>query len=75
MKLQINDFKNVNFFPREALISGEGRPENLGKTITETSIVTQFRKRILAFIPGIKILVMPQFSHVPDQILEKNEKT
>ena len=25
------DPKNI-FFPREALISGEGRPENLGKT-------------------------------------------
>ena len=34
--------KNINFFSREALISGEGRPENLGKwAITGTSIVMQ----------------------------------
>ena len=25
------DPKNIIFFPREALISGKGRPENLGK--------------------------------------------
>ena len=35
------DGKNINF-SREALISGEGRPENLGKqTITGTSIIMQ----------------------------------
>ena len=36
------DPENISFFSREALISGEGRPENLGKwAITGTSIVMQ----------------------------------
>ena len=29
--LSIEDSKNIIFLAREALISGEGRPENLGK--------------------------------------------
>ena len=34
------DPKNINLFSREALISREGRPENLGKwAITGTAIV------------------------------------
>ena len=50
------DPKNVNFF-REALSSGDGRPEYLGKwAITATSIVMQigggeFRKSISAPTP------------------------
>ena len=36
------DPKNIIFFTREALISGKGRPENLGKwAITGTSIIMQ----------------------------------
>ena len=36
------DPQNIILFSREALISGEGRPENLGKwAITGTSIVMQ----------------------------------
>ena len=31
----------------------------------------QFRKRILASNPGIKILEVPQFSYMPDQTLGK----
>ena len=71
------DPKNI-IFSREALISGEGRPENLGKlAITGTSIVMQigggqFRKRYQPLPPGTKILVMPQFPYMPDQILGKN---
>ena len=34
----------------------------------------QFRKRISALPPGTKILVIPQSSYMPDQILGKNEK-
>ena len=70
------DPKNI-IFSREALISREGRPENLGKwAITGTSIVMQigggeFRKSISA---PTKILVMPQFSYMPDHFLGKNEK-
>ena len=36
--------KNIIFFSRDALISGEGRPENLGEmSITGTSIVMQIK--------------------------------
>ena len=71
--------KNI-IFPKQALISGEERPENLGKMgITGTSIVMQigddqFRKRISAPTSGTKILVMPQFPYMPDQILGKKWK-
>ena len=34
----------------------------------------QFRKRILSLPPGTKILVMPQLSYMPDQILGKKLK-
>ena len=67
-------------FSREALISRKGRSENLGKfSITGTSIVMQiwggqFGKKISAPTPGTKILVMPQFSYMPDQILGKRWK-
>ena len=39
------DSKNINSFARDSLISGEGRPENLGKMAkTRKSIVMQIRK-------------------------------
>ena len=60
----------------EALISGEGRPENLGKrAITRTSILCKSRESWISkeHISRTKILVMPQFSYMPDQILGKNE--
>ena len=66
--------KNI-IFSREALISGEGWPESLGKGAkTGTSIVRQiggggeFRKRISALPPDTKIFVMPQFFYMPHQI-------
>ena len=71
------DSKNI-FFVSDALISGEGRSEYLG--IKGTSIVMQigggqFQKKITVPTPGTKILVMPEFSYMPDQILaNKNEK-
>ena len=34
----------------------------------------EFRKRISALSPGTKILVIPHFSYIPDQILEKKKK-
>ena len=69
-----NEDYKIFFFFREALISGEEGPENLGKlAITGTCIIMQigggeFRKRISApnRSPGTKILVMPQFSYMPD---------
>ena len=76
------DPKNI-IFSREALISGEGRSENLGKMGNSRNIYCYANRRTLNFereyqpLPsGTKILVMPQFSYMPDQILgKKNEKT
>ena len=72
------DTKNIDF-SREALISGKGKSENFGKwTITGTSIVMQmvvnFEREYQSLPPGTKILVMPQFSYMPDQILGKKLK-
>ena len=73
--------KNI-IFSREALISGEGRLENLGKwAITETSIAMQiggvvnFEIAYQPLPPGTKILVTPQFSYMPDQFLGKMKKS
>ena len=74
------DSKNI-IFSREALISGEGRPENLGKMGNNRDIyccenrgVVNFERAYQPLPPGTKIIVMPQFSYMPDQILEKNLK-
>ena len=59
-------------FSREALISGEGRPENLGKMGNNRDIycyanrgVVNFERAHQPLPPGTKILVMPQFSYMP----------
>ena len=69
----------MNFF--QALISGEGLPENLEKIGNSRDIycyanrgVVNFERAYQPLPPGTKILVMPQFSYMPDQILGKNEK-
>ena len=74
------DSKN-NFFPREALISGERRPENVGKMGNNRDIycyanrgVVNFERKHQSLPPGTKTLVMPQLSYMPDQILGKNKK-
>ena len=66
-------------FSREALISGEGRSENLGKIGNNRDIhcyanwgVVKFKREYHSLRPGTKILVMPQLSCMPDQILGKN---
>ena len=70
------DPKNITF-SREALISGEERSKKLGKwALTGTSIVMQiggvnFEREYQSLLPGTKILVMPQFSYMPDKILGK----
>ena len=73
--------KNINFFSREALISGEGWPENLGKMGNNKDIycyancsVMNFERSYQSLPPGTKILVMPRVSYMPDQILGKYEK-
>ena len=53
-----------NIFFREALISGEGRPENLGKTVNNRDIycyangVANFERAYQPLPPGTKILFM-----------------
>ena len=77
------DLKNTILFSSETLISGEGRPENVGKMGNNRDIycyanrwVLNFEREYQPLPPGIKILVIPQFSYMPDQILgEKSEKT
>ena len=74
------DPKNINFFLRGPNF-GEGRPENLGKMGNNRDIycyasrgMVDFERAYQLLPPGTKILVMPQFSYMPDQILGKNEK-
>ena len=74
------DPKNANFF-REALISRDGRPEYLGKMGNNRDIycyanwgMVNFERAYQPLPPGTKILVMPQFSYMPDQLLGKDEK-
>ena len=68
-------------FSKEALISGEGRPENLGKMDINRDIysyanlgVVNFEREYQPLPPGTKIRVIPQFSYMSDQILGKKEK-
>ena len=75
------DPKNI-IFSREALISGEGQPENLGKMGNNRDIyyyanwgVAKFERAYQRLPLGTKILVMPQSSYMPDQFLGKNEKS
>ena len=65
-----------NYFSREASTSGEGRSENFGKMGNNRDIycyanrgVVNFEREYQPLPPGSKILVMPQFSNMPDQIL------
>ena len=74
------DPKNIIFFSREALISGEGRLENLRKMGNNRNIYcyanwgVNFERAYQPLPPGTKILVMPQFSYMPDQFLGKMKK-
>ena len=76
-----NEDPKTIIFSREALISGEGQLENLGKMGNNRDIYCYANWRVVNFerayqpLPsGTKILVMPQFSYMPDQFLGKNEK-
>ena len=75
------DPKNI-VFSREALISGEGRPENLGKMGNNGDIycyaswgVVNLERAYQFLPPGTKIPVIPQFSYMPDQFLGKIKKS
>ena len=75
------DPKNINFF-QGGPISGEGRPENLGKMGNNRDIycyanwgVVNFERAYQPLPPGTKIPVIPQFSYMPDQFLGKHEKS
>ena len=76
------DSKNIILFSREVLISGEGQPENLGKMDNNRDIycyanwgVVNFERAYQPLPPDTKILVMPQFSYMPDQFLGKMKKS
>ena len=75
------DPKNINFCSREVLISGEGRPENLGKMGNNRDIycyanwrVVNLERAYQSLPPGTKIPVIPQFLYMPDQFLGKIKK-
>ena len=62
----------------EALISGKGCQENLGKMSDkrDNKRVGFFEGEYQSLPSSTKILLMPQFSYMPDQILRKqNGKT
>ena len=74
------DPKNI-IFSREALPSGKGRSKNLGKMGNNRDIYCYANRRVVTFEreyqplpPGTKILVMPRFSYMPDQILGGKRK-
>ena len=74
-------FNEDLIFSMEALISGEGRLENLGKMGNNRDIhsyanwgVVNFEREYQPLLPGTKILVMSQLSYMSDQILGKKEK-
>ena len=60
----------------DAVIPGEGRQENLGKMGNNKDIYcygnwgVNFQGAYQPLPPGTKILVMNQFSYMPDQFLE-----
>ena len=74
------DSKNIIFFSIETIISWERRPENLGKMGNNRDIFlcksgggVNFEREYWPLPPGIKILVVPQFFCMPDQILKKKK--
>ena len=75
------DPNNISFFSREALISGEGRSETFGQMGNNRDIycyanrgVINFEREYQPLAPDNKILVMPQFSYMQDQILGEKMK-
>ena len=75
------DPKNIIFFSMEALISREGRPENLVKMGNNRDIycyanwgVVNLERAYQSLPPGTKIPVIPQFLYMPDQFLRKIKK-
>ena len=63
------------------IFSREGRPENLGNISNNRDIYCYAKRGVVNFereyqppSHGTKILVMPQFSYMPDQILGKKRE-
>ena len=69
------DPKNIIFF-QGGLILGERRSENLEKMGNNRDIYcyANFEREYQPLPPGTKILAMPQFSYMPDQILGEKMK-
>ena len=83
---KLNEIHKVNSpfneDPKNIVFSREGRPENSGKMGNNSYIccyanrgVVNFEREYQPPPAGTKILVIPQFSCMPDQILGKNGKT
>ena len=70
-----NEEPRNRIFSREVLISGEGWSENLGKMGNKNWGVVNFERAYQPLPPGTKILVMPQFSDMPEQFLGKMKKS
>ena len=71
-----NENPKTIIFSREALILGKGWSANLGKTGHNRDIccyanwgVVNFEREYQPLPSGTKILMIPQFSYKPDQIL------
>ena len=81
--LKLNEIHMVdspfNEDPTNVIFSREGRRENLGKMGNNRDIYCYANRGVVNFEreyqpPGTKILVMSQFSCMPDQILGKKLK-
>ena len=66
----------IYFLAREALISGEGRPENLGKMAKNRETyryanegVVNSNREYWPLLPGIKVFALLWFSCMLDQII------
>ena len=68
--------------PKNIIFSREGRPENLGKMLSINRDIycyanwgmVNFERAYQPLPPGTKILMMLQFSYMPDQVLGKIKK-
>ena len=75
------DPKNIIFFFRKALISGEGRPENFGKMGNKRDIycyanwgMVNFERAHQPLLPDTKILVMLNFPTCQTNFYEKMKR-
>ena len=70
------DYKNIILLAREVLISGEGRPKNLGKMAKNRETYCYANYGVVISnseywppVPGIKLIALLWFSSISDQII------